>query len=105
MHWTGEYPSPTVGHLPLSGVHHGLSSLPHPPVHVYRRLAGSGLCLFGAGRPGPTGTFCGRPGGKLAKLADVAVIAPSDRIGQQEDVHMILDHCLSFALLDRIKNE
>lgn len=55
-----------------------------------------GACIIG---------FCGRPGGKLAKLADVAVIAPSDRIGQQEDVHMILDHCLSFALLERIKNE
>ncbi len=49
--------------------------------------------------------FCGRPGGKLAQLADFKVIAPSDRIGQQEDVHMILDHCLSFALLERIKQE
>ncbi len=49
--------------------------------------------------------FCGRPGGKLAQIADVKVIAPSDRIGQQEDVHMILDHCLAFALLERIKKE
>mgnify|MGYP001167422025 CR=1 FL=1 len=49
--------------------------------------------------------FCGRPGGKLAQLADHKVIAPSDRIGQQEDVHMILDHCLSFALLERVKQD
>ena len=49
--------------------------------------------------------FCGRPGGKLAQLSDVKVIIPSDRIGQQEDGHMILDHALSFALLERIKLE
>jgi D-sedoheptulose 7-phosphate isomerase len=49
--------------------------------------------------------FCGRPGWKLAQLADVAVIIPSDRIGQQEDGHMILDHVLSLALLERIKQE
>ena len=49
--------------------------------------------------------FCGRPGGKLAQMADVKVIIPSDRIGQQEDGHMILDHVLSFALLERVKQE
>ncbi len=49
--------------------------------------------------------FCGRPGGKLAQLADVKVIIPSDRIGQQEDGHMILDHVLSLALLERIQQE
>jgi D-sedoheptulose 7-phosphate isomerase len=49
--------------------------------------------------------FCGRPGGKLAQLADVRVVIPSDRIGQQEDGHMILDHVLSLALLERIKQE
>jgi len=49
--------------------------------------------------------FCGRPGGHLARLADVAVIIPSDRIGQQEDGHMILDHVLSAALLERIRHE
>jgi D-sedoheptulose 7-phosphate isomerase len=49
--------------------------------------------------------FCGRPGGRLAQLADLKVIVPSDRIGQQEDVHMILDHVLSFALLERLQQE
>ena len=46
--------------------------------------------------------FCGRPGGKLAQLADLKVIIPSDRIGQQEDGHMILDHVISAALRERI---
>lgn len=49
--------------------------------------------------------FCGRPGGKLAQLADLKIIIPSDRIGQQEDGHMILDHVLSAALLERIRLE
>ena len=46
--------------------------------------------------------FCGHPGGKLAVLADLAVIIPSDRIGQQEDGHMILDHVIAAALRERI---
>jgi D-sedoheptulose 7-phosphate isomerase len=49
--------------------------------------------------------LCGRPGGKLAQLADLKVIIPADRIGQQEDGHMILDHVLSLALLERIQQE
>ena len=46
--------------------------------------------------------FCGHPGGNLARLADLAVTIPSDRIGQQEDGHMILDHVISAALRERI---
>ncbi|MGH2522501.1 MAG: D-sedoheptulose-7-phosphate isomerase [Anaerolineales bacterium] len=49
--------------------------------------------------------FCGAPGGKLAQLADVKVIIPSDRIGHQEDGHMILDHVLSLALREMIRQE
>jgi D-sedoheptulose 7-phosphate isomerase len=49
--------------------------------------------------------FCGRPGGKLAQLADLKIVIPSDRIGQQEDGHMILDHVLSLALRERIQQE
>jgi D-sedoheptulose 7-phosphate isomerase len=48
--------------------------------------------------------FCGRPGGKLAQMADQAVI-PSDRIGQQEDGHLILNHALAFALRARLEQE
>ena len=47
--------------------------------------------------------FTGRPGGKLAQLADLKVVIPSDRIGQQEDGHMILNHVLSLALLEMIR--
>jgi D-sedoheptulose 7-phosphate isomerase len=49
--------------------------------------------------------FCGRPGGRLAQLADHAVIIPSDRIGQQEDGHLILNHALAFALRARLEQE
>ena len=49
--------------------------------------------------------FTGRPGGKLAQLADLKVVIPSDRIGQQEDGHMVLNHVLSLALLERIRQE
>ena len=47
--------------------------------------------------------FCGQPGGKLAQLADLKVVIPADRIGQQEDGHMILDHVISAALYDRLR--
>ena len=49
--------------------------------------------------------FCGRPGGQLARLADLKVIIPSDRIGQQEDGHMIRNHVLSFVILERVRQE
>lgn len=49
--------------------------------------------------------FCGHPGGKLAPLVDLKVIVPSALIGQQEDGHMILDHAISLALLERIRSE
>jgi D-sedoheptulose 7-phosphate isomerase len=62
-------------------------------------------CEYAKSLGGKVIGFVGRPGGKLAQLADYKIVAPSDRIGQQEDVHMILDHCLSFALLERVKQE
>jgi D-sedoheptulose 7-phosphate isomerase len=49
--------------------------------------------------------FCGQPGGQLAALADMRVIVPSDRIGQQEDGHLILNHVLAFALRARLEAE
>ena len=49
--------------------------------------------------------FCGRPGGQLAQMADLKVIVPSDHIGQQEDVHMVLDHTLVSALKERVRQE
>ncbi len=55
-----------------------------------------GACIIG---------FCGQPGGRLAALADHKVIIPSDRIGQQEDGHLILNHALAFALRARLEQE
>jgi len=49
--------------------------------------------------------LCGRPGGKLAQLADLRVSVPSDRIGQQEDGHLIVNHTLAFALRARLEQE
>jgi D-sedoheptulose 7-phosphate isomerase len=47
--------------------------------------------------------LCGKPGGILAKTADLCVIVPADRIGQQEDGHLILNHAISLALRERIE--
>ena len=47
--------------------------------------------------------LCGRPGGKLANLATHRVIVPADRIGQQEDGHLILNHAIALALRERIQ--
>ena len=42
-------------------------------------------------------------GGKLAKMADAAIIVPSDGYGPVEDVHMILDHILTGYLYEKLK--
>jgi D-sedoheptulose 7-phosphate isomerase len=44
---------------------------------------------------------CG--GGKVAKLADVAFVVPSDDYGPVEDIHMILDHMLTAYLYEKLK--
>jgi D-sedoheptulose 7-phosphate isomerase len=46
--------------------------------------------------------LCGSPGGRLALAADIRVVIPSTRIGQQEDGHLILNHAIACALHDRI---
>jgi D-sedoheptulose 7-phosphate isomerase len=50
----------------------------------------------------PTIGLCGDTGGRLAGLADLAVLIPAARIGQQEDGHLILNHAISLALHERI---
>jgi D-sedoheptulose 7-phosphate isomerase len=50
----------------------------------------------------PTIGLCGDTGGRLAALADLAVLIPAARIGQQEDGHLILNHAISLALQERI---
>ena len=47
--------------------------------------------------------LCGMPGGMLAKLADLRVIVPAERIGQQEDGHLIVSHAIVLALRERIE--
>ncbi|MGH7661706.1 MAG: SIS domain-containing protein [Vulcanimicrobiaceae bacterium] len=47
--------------------------------------------------------LCGSPGGALAKSADLRIIVPAERIGQQEDGHLILNHTIALALRERIE--
>jgi D-sedoheptulose 7-phosphate isomerase len=42
-------------------------------------------------------------GGKLAKLADISFVVPSDGYGPVEDVHMILDHIITSYLYEKLK--
>ena len=42
-------------------------------------------------------------GGKLAKLADISFVVPSDGYGPVEDVHMILDHIITGYLYEKLK--
>jgi D-sedoheptulose 7-phosphate isomerase len=46
--------------------------------------------------------LCGNRGGRLAELADLKVLVPADRIGQQEDVHLILNHVIAEALRRKV---
>jgi len=45
----------------------------------------------------------GFTGGKLAQLADVCVVVPSNEYGPVEDVHMIIDHILVGYLYAKLK--
>jgi D-sedoheptulose 7-phosphate isomerase len=47
--------------------------------------------------------LAGFGGGKLAKLADVAFVVPSEEYGPIEDVHMILDHILTAYFYEKLK--
>jgi D-sedoheptulose 7-phosphate isomerase len=47
--------------------------------------------------------LAGFGGGKLAKLADVAVVVPSNDYGAVEDVHMILDHIITSYFYEKFR--
>ncbi|MEI6082993.1 MAG: SIS domain-containing protein [Verrucomicrobiota bacterium] len=47
--------------------------------------------------------FGGFTGGKLAQLADVCLVVPSNEYGPVEDVHMILDHILTGYFYEKLK--
>jgi D-sedoheptulose 7-phosphate isomerase len=42
-------------------------------------------------------------GGKLAGIADVSFIVPSDKYGPVEDIHMILDHIITSYFHEKLK--
>ncbi|MCL4295939.1 MAG: SIS domain-containing protein [Anaerolineae bacterium] len=42
--------------------------------------------------------FTGDEGGKLKQMVDVCLQVPSPRIEQQEDAHLILEHCICAAV-------
>jgi D-sedoheptulose 7-phosphate isomerase len=44
-------------------------------------------------------------GGKLAKMADIAFVVPSDEYGPVEDAHMILDHIITGYLYEKLKQK
>ena len=47
--------------------------------------------------------LAGFGGGKLAKMADVSFVVPSDEYGPVEDAHMILDHIITGYLYEKLK--
>jgi D-sedoheptulose 7-phosphate isomerase len=42
--------------------------------------------------------FTGDQGGRLKDLVDLCLFVPSPRIEQQEDVHLIMEHCICVAI-------
>ena len=44
-------------------------------------------------------------GGKLAKLADIAIVVESDRYGPVEDIHLVLDHIMHRCIYHVLKEE
>lgn len=47
--------------------------------------------------------LCGKAGGMLAAASDLCVRIPADRIGQQEDGHLVLVHAIALAVRERIE--
>src|ERR1017187_4258021 len=47
--------------------------------------------------------LAGFGGGKLAELAEICFVVPSDGYGPVEDVHMILDHIITGYLYEKLK--
>jgi D-sedoheptulose 7-phosphate isomerase len=45
--------------------------------------------------------FTGDQGGRLKDMVDLCITVPSARIEQQEDVHLILEHCICAAIRDQ----
>jgi D-sedoheptulose 7-phosphate isomerase len=46
--------------------------------------------------------FCGYGGGKLAEMADIALVIPKNNMQQVEDLHLVMGHILFSLLRDHI---
>jgi D-sedoheptulose 7-phosphate isomerase len=80
------------------------------PRDVLVAISGSGnsrnviaACEYAINHGGIVVGLCGSPGGKLARIAHHRVIVPAERIGQQEDGHLVLNHVIATALRERIE--
>lgn len=52
-----------------------------------------------------TVAFTGDTGGHLKDMVDVCLQVPSPRIEQQEDIHLVLEHCICSAVRERLVQE
>ena len=59
-------------------------------------------CEYAMEHGGTVVGLCGDPGGILAKIAHLRIVVPAQRIGQQEDGHLVLNHTIASALRERI---
>ena len=48
--------------------------------------------------------FTGFDGGKLKKLAKIALLAPSNNMERVEDIHLVLEHLIKLFLFEEIKS-
>ncbi|MFC1975540.1 SIS domain-containing protein [Chloroflexota bacterium] len=49
--------------------------------------------------------FTGDHGGQLKNVVDLCIQVPSPRIEQQEDAHLVLEHCICATVRDRLVQE
>jgi D-sedoheptulose 7-phosphate isomerase len=52
-----------------------------------------------------TVAFTGDQGGRLKEMVDICLLIPSPRIEQQEDAHLILEHCICSAIRDELTQD
>jgi D-sedoheptulose 7-phosphate isomerase len=60
---------------------------------------------MGRANQATTVAFTGDTGGKLLSEVDVCIKAPSPRIEQQEDIHLILEHSICSTIRGRLQKE
>jgi D-sedoheptulose 7-phosphate isomerase len=80
------------------------------PADIVIAISGSGnspnvvrACEYALNRGAEVIGLLGSPGGRTAEIASYKVIVPAERIGQQEDGHLIINHTIAMALRERIR--